>query len=608
MKPLRSSLPGPARHLRDYLRLMRLMVGETRDQAYALQGQLERLTEMATGQAAELAQLREHVAALDGPASSRVADHAQVVEILRLLYERVAWRQERLRALRREASYEQAYAEADPLVSVVIPTYDNYELMRDRAIPSVLSQTYQNFEIVVVGDAAADEARQAAESFGDPRIRFYNLAYRGPYPENPAKLWLISGTWPFNEGVRQARGLWIAPLDDDDAFRPSHIERLVAHAREHRLELAYGSVCLHSLGGATRTIGRFPPEHGEINLQATVYHAGLAALFGLDAADAAFNTPNDWGWCQRLMEAGVRIGMVADEVTDQYPAREWTPRWENDEIPAEAQPEWEFVPEGWHRARDRPSIGWSAEAVARAYVAKWPEFVEAVTGPGPLGVGHEVPAGTSITRESIPAQNVVLAYAYALTRAAAGATTLSVLDWGGALGHYYLLARRLFPDLELEYHCRELPAVCREGRLVLPAVEFHDSDECLDRRYDLVVASSSLQYDEDWPARLRRLSGATGGMLFLTRVPIVRRAASFVTLQRAHVYGYDTEYLGWVFNREDLLVAAGTTGLALEREFTLTADWKFDGTPEAPSEAGFLFARADANHRAREPYLAGERA
>ncbi|HWF36864.1 MAG TPA: glycosyltransferase family 2 protein, partial [Solirubrobacteraceae bacterium] len=414
MKPLRSSVPRPASRVREYLRLVRVMIGETRDQVYATRTRLdehfEALTKIAIRHADEIAHLKGHVAALEGPDSQRRADHAQLVEILRLVDDRVARRRERLDALRRQDDYEHPYTEPDPLVSVVIPTYDSYALMRERAIPSVLAQSYQNFEIVVVGDAASAEARLAAESFGDPRIRFSNLDYRGPYPEAPEKLWLISGTWPFNKGVRQARGLWIAPLDDDDAFRPDHIERLLAHAREQRLELAYGKVRLHSPGGAERTIGRFPPSLGEVNLQATMYHAGLAEIFELEPIDASFDTPNDWGWCRRLLEAGVRVGMVSAEVTDQYPSREWTPRWVRDEGLNGALPEWEFVPEGWARARNGgTSEGWSAEDVARSYVAKWPEFVEAITGPGPLGVGHEVPAGATIGRESIPAQNVVLA-------------------------------------------------------------------------------------------------------------------------------------------------------------------------------------------------------
>src|SRR5204863_9260495 len=112
------------------------------------------------------------------------------------------WHRERLRELRADPSYELPYAEPEPLVSVAIPTYDNHRLLRERSIPSVLAQTYQNFEIVVVGDAAPEEAREAAESFGDPRKRFSNLPYRGPYPQDPEERWKVAGVPPYNEGVR----------------------------------------------------------------------------------------------------------------------------------------------------------------------------------------------------------------------------------------------------------------------------------------------------------------------------------------------------------------------------------------------------------------------
>jgi putative methyltransferase (TIGR04325 family) len=166
-----------------------------------------------------------------------------------------------------------------------------------------------------------------------------------------------------------------------------------------------------------------------------------------------------------------------------------------------------------------------------------------------------------------------------------------VLDWGGALGHYYLFARRLFPELELNYECRELPAVCAAGRRLLPEVTFRETDECLNGSYDLVLASASLQYDEDWRGRLRELAEVAHGRLFLTRMPITRDAPSFVALQRAQAYGYATEYLGWVFNRDELLDAAGDAGLALEREFAFIPSWPVAGAPEHPSLTGFLFAR-----------------
>jgi putative methyltransferase (TIGR04325 family) len=179
-----------------------------------------------------------------------------------------------------------------------------------------------------------------------------------------------------------------------------------------------------------------------------------------------------------------------------------------------------------------------------------------------------------------------------LARVRLDAARLSVLDWGGALGHHYVLARRLFPELELDYHCRELPAVCAEGRQVLPDVTFHADDRCLSATHDVVLASNSLQYEEDWPSRLEDLTGATRDWLYLTNVPVACSHASFVVLQRAYRYGYGTEYLGWVLSREELIDAARAFGLALVREFVLLPSFSIDRAPDTVTHLGFLFSRS----------------
>ena len=254
-------------------------------------------------------------------------------------------------------------------------------------------------------------------------------------------------------------------------------------------------------------------------------------------------------------------------------------------------PEWEFVAEGW--ARSGKIRGWRAEEVARAYREKWPQFLEAVQGPGPLGVNHEIPVGAPIPRDDPLAQNAVLAWAYVLARARRNAARISVLDWGGALGHHSVLARKLFPELELDYHCRDLPAVCAQGREVLADVTFHDDDRCLDARYDMVFASNSLQYEENWPSRLEDLARAARDWLFVTRVPAACSHPSFVVLQRAYRYGYATEYLGWAVGRDELLDVARSSGLDLVREFALLPPFSIDGAPDAVTDLGFLFSRSE---------------
>lgn len=274
----------------------------------------------------------------------------------------------------------------------------------------------------------------------------------------------------------------------------------------------------------------------------------------------------------------IRLGLRKREEEEPSPGQ-------GQPLQFEAQPEWEYVPEGWLR----PVKGWNVDAVARAYREKWPAYLEAIDAPNPLGVHHET---ATVTRGDAGAHNVLVSFAYVLALAAHTRDEISVLDWGGGLGHYYALARSVLAGVELDYHVKETPAVCAQGREVAPQVTFHEDESCLSRRYDLVLASSSLQYEQDWQTLFERLAGATEHYLYVARLPVALTSGPFVVLQRAHAYGYETEYLGWVVNRPELLERAAGSGLGLAREFLVGAWFQADGAPENPVEhRSFLFNR-----------------
>jgi putative methyltransferase (TIGR04325 family) len=255
--------------------------------------------------------------------------------------------------------------------------------------------------------------------------------------------------------------------------------------------------------------------------------------------------------------------------------------------PEAPPPHWEYVPEGFAR----PAKGWNVAAISDAYREKWPAYLAAIAGTAPLGVNHEVPRGMAIGFEDLAAHNTLVSYAYVLALAARGRERISLLDWGGGIGHYLPLSRAILPGVEIDYHCKDVPLLAAHGRELFPEATFYDDDACLRRTYDLVLASSSVHYAADWQATLTGLAGATAGLLYVTRVPVARRAASFVVLQRAHDYGYDTEYLGWVLNRAELLSVADAAGVRLRREFLLADEIAADGAPETPvGHRGFLFA------------------
>ena len=98
------------------------------------------------------------------------------------------------------------------LVSVVIPTYQDADYVAE-AIESVLAQTYQNFEIIVVDDGSTDNTSEVLAEFGDQITVIYQENRRMSAARNT--------------GIRAAYGEYIAFLDADDVWQPTYLERLV---------------------------------------------------------------------------------------------------------------------------------------------------------------------------------------------------------------------------------------------------------------------------------------------------------------------------------------------------------------------------------------------
>jgi glycosyltransferase involved in cell wall biosynthesis len=104
-----------------------------------------------------------------------------------------------------------------PKVSVVIPNYNHARFLRKR-IDSVLQQTFQDFEVILLDDCSTDDSRSILSSYAnDPRVRIeFNDANSG----STFKQW--------NKGVRLARGEYIWIAESDDYADPRFLERLVA--------------------------------------------------------------------------------------------------------------------------------------------------------------------------------------------------------------------------------------------------------------------------------------------------------------------------------------------------------------------------------------------
>lgn len=114
-----------------------------------------------------------------------------------------------------------------PMVSVIVPTYNRPEMVQD-TIKSILNQTFQDFEIVVVNDCGQEIEPIITElNRGNDKI---------VYVRHNRNRYLAAAR---NTGIMVARGKYIAYLDDDDVFYPNHLETLVNFLENSKHRIAY---------------------------------------------------------------------------------------------------------------------------------------------------------------------------------------------------------------------------------------------------------------------------------------------------------------------------------------------------------------------------------
>jgi glycosyltransferase involved in cell wall biosynthesis len=142
----------------------------------------------------------------------------------------------------------------DEVVSVVIPAFNAASTL-DETIRSARAQSYAPIEILVVDDSSTDITHKIASRHAreDSRIRVLRQAHRGPSAAR-------------NLGIAQAKGSLIAPLDADDLWRPTKIERQVAAMRAGgpRVGLVYTWFALIDGGGRILSTGHRPVHSGEV--------------------------------------------------------------------------------------------------------------------------------------------------------------------------------------------------------------------------------------------------------------------------------------------------------------------------------------------------------
>ena len=148
-------------------------------------------------------------------------------------------------------------------VSVITPTWNRHDFVRTRAIASVQAQTYRDVEHVVVSDGPDPVLRAL---MADYPVTYLECRHHDGHPMN-------FGSAARNRGLMAITGDVVAYLDDDNEWRPDHLDLLVKALDDSGADFAYSAMLTHPQG---TVIGLGPPRYGGIDTSMLMHRAGLS--------------------------------------------------------------------------------------------------------------------------------------------------------------------------------------------------------------------------------------------------------------------------------------------------------------------------------------------
>jgi glycosyltransferase involved in cell wall biosynthesis len=149
-----------------------------------------------------------------------------------------------------------------PLVSVIMPAFNAGKFIAD-AIASITSQTYSNWELIVVDDGSTDNTKQIIRSFSKSNKKIKPIFLRKNHGESAAA----------NIGFSKTKGKYIARIDADDIAHPKRLEKQIEFLEKHTDYILVGSQAI-IIDENNQVIGKkiFPKDHQEIYKQYGTIH------------------------------------------------------------------------------------------------------------------------------------------------------------------------------------------------------------------------------------------------------------------------------------------------------------------------------------------------
>jgi len=131
-----------------------------------------------------------------------------------------------------------------PIISVIISTYNRSDFLK-KAIKSVLDQTFEDFELLIIDDCSTDDTEKIVRNFKDKRVRYIKTSENTGHDGKPK-----------NIGILNANGEYIAFLDDDDIYRKKEALAIIYTYLKHTTaDVAYGDYLNNIEGKKKREAG-----------------------------------------------------------------------------------------------------------------------------------------------------------------------------------------------------------------------------------------------------------------------------------------------------------------------------------------------------------------
>lgn len=200
----------------------------------------------------------------------------------------------------------------NPEISVIISTYNRADKLK-RAVSSVLSQSFNDFEVIVYDDCSTDKTQKFLKSIKDERLK----VIRGDKNFG-------SDTKPKNEATSEARGRFIAYLDDDNEYLKDHLQVLYSAITNSNADVVYGDrMVIDEEGQVEKQVGIFSNYNPFLLLQRNYIDTSdvlvrREAIFDVGGWDERYRKYVDWNLWVRMAKAGKRFLRVPKIITNYY--------------------------------------------------------------------------------------------------------------------------------------------------------------------------------------------------------------------------------------------------------------------------------------------------